>query len=109
MNDFGDHIHSTVADSEVFLQSLEGAVITAMTEAFAVKHIEGDRAVRYMALRSKRKSRFGIDEVPDQPSRGGAVYARSRPCHPHPVLVGQRTEFSGRLRRSRALASIRTR
>src|SRR5205085_2666746 len=64
----GNHPHPAIANLEILLQSLEGAVLPAMPKA-AVIHIKWNRLAWHPVLRSERKSRFPVDELPNEPRR----------------------------------------
>src|SRR5438045_4282506 len=78
MNDLGNHPHSTIANLEILLQGLEGAVLPAMPKA-AVIHIKWNRLAWHPILRSEGKSRFSVDELPNEPRRRRPIdtWARS--------------------------------
>src|SRR6266576_6483945 len=69
VNNFGNHADSSVASLELLLQRLERAVVAAMTKPSIVEHVKRHGCGRHPFFRREDKSRFGIDETPNQPGR----------------------------------------
>ena len=60
-----DHCNFGVTNSKSFLQSLETAVFTAVTEAARIEHVEGNCVTRNMLLLRKSEARFFVDVTPN--------------------------------------------
>src|SRR5258705_6612360 len=58
-----------------------------------MEHVEGDGCMRNFFFRRKGKSRLGIDEAANQPSRCGAVHTGSRPSYPQSGFVVSRVDL----------------
>src|SRR5215471_9755386 len=107
MNNFRDGPHLPVADAKILSQGFKAAVVSAMSEARVVEHVERNGLFRNLVLGSEYKPRIWIDKPPDQPRGCTAIYSGTRPGHPDTALEFVRVDFPGKRHRFACASRIR--
>ena len=103
VNHFRDALYATVANRELLVQSLEGAIFSAVSKTLRAEHVEWDGIGMSRGISGEEEAGFRIDEAANQPGRRNTVDAGARTSHPDALEIGGRLHFAGGIRRGRRL------